>query len=282
MKNGKNNKWVTIPAEMGICFPFLEDCRPILLDTIPSIVNYEDSVELEKERDLDEIRKIVVQKIPHLADGSFLLEPPEAAELHEGSVKMLHKNKNISVLTTYADVDAIVSKTASDTMSNNLEKMANNIYYNANTSSQFFGTNTGVQIDASLRNDISLMMILANKFSIFITNTINRLFANNNINFKYQILPISQHNYEDYLDNSLKLANSGYSFLLPSLALGFSQSDINNIKDLENIYLKMSEKLIPLQTSYTQSSDSNSGAPEKDIEDKSPTTITTEISRNKI
>jgi len=41
---------------------------------------------------------------------------------------MLKQNKNVSVLTTYADVDAIVSKTTSEAVSNNLEKMVQNIY----------------------------------------------------------------------------------------------------------------------------------------------------------
>jgi hypothetical protein len=36
---------------------------------------------------------------------------------------MMKQNKNVSVLTTYADVDAIVSKTSNDNTSNTLEKM---------------------------------------------------------------------------------------------------------------------------------------------------------------
>jgi hypothetical protein len=35
----------------------------------------------------------------------------------------MKNNKNVSVLTTYADVDAIVSKTTSDNVNNTLEKM---------------------------------------------------------------------------------------------------------------------------------------------------------------
>jgi len=57
-----------------------------------------------------------------------LFEPEEAEVIHKGTVGMLKQNKNVSVLTTYADVDAIVSKTTSEAVSNNLEKMVQNIY----------------------------------------------------------------------------------------------------------------------------------------------------------
>ena len=45
-------------------------------------------------------------------------------------------------------------------------------------------------------------------------------------------------NEKEFIDNSYKLANSGYSFLLPALALGISQSNLSNIKDLENDLLE--------------------------------------------
>jgi hypothetical protein len=51
-----------------------------------------------------------------------LFEPEEAKIIHEGTVKMMKGNKNVSVLTTYADVDAVVSKTTNDNANNVLEK----------------------------------------------------------------------------------------------------------------------------------------------------------------
>jgi hypothetical protein len=43
-------------------------------------------------------------------------------------VGMLKGNKNISVMTTYADVDAIASKTQSEGTVSTLDKMEKNIY----------------------------------------------------------------------------------------------------------------------------------------------------------
>ena len=52
----------------------------MFLNVIPATIQYDDAVETERERDLEEIRKIIVQKIPHLTDGGLLFEPEEAAE----------------------------------------------------------------------------------------------------------------------------------------------------------------------------------------------------------
>ena len=94
-------------------------------------------------------------------------------------------------------------------------------------------------------------MILANKYGKFLSFIINNLFANSNINFKYSILPITWYNEKDYITNTLKMASSGYSFLLPSLAAGLSQKDLVNVKKLENTLLELKNLLIPLDSSYT-------------------------------
>lgn len=276
-KQKSSNNWVIIPSDIGICFPFF-DGRPLFLSVIPASLEYDDAIQTERDRDAEEIRKILVQKVPHLQDGRLLFEPDEAAEMHAGAVGMLKGNKNISVLTTYADVDAVVSKTTGESTSKTLEQIEKNIYAQAGVSGQIFSSTGSSTLDASIKNDIALMMYLANKFSRFITNSINRIYGNTNITFKYQILPVSIHNMDKFVDQSFKLSGSGYSYLLPVVALGLSQRDIVNLKELENDVLKLGEKLIPLSSSYTQSSDNAVGRPKLDDSEKAEKTIKNEES----
>jgi hypothetical protein len=198
---------------------------------------------------------------------------------------MLKGNKNVSVLTTYADVDSITSKTSADTVSNNLEKMVQNIYYEGGTSSEIFAAKGSSSLATSLKNDLALMMALANKYSNFLTNIVNSLYSNTNVNFKYNILPISWYNDKEYIENSFKLAGMGYSFLLPSLAMGLTQRDLESVKSLENDVLKLGEKLIPLSSAYNQAQaqvDANPvGAPPKEEEIKSDKTKANEESIDK-
>jgi hypothetical protein len=263
-KGKRKEKWVIIPKEIGVCFPFF-DGRPLFLNVIPATLEYDEAVATERERDAEEIRKIIVQKIPHTTDGRLLFEPDEAEEIHNGTVGMMKGNKNVSVLTTYGDVSAIASNTSADRTDNALTRMEQNIYAQAGTTGQIFASTGSSSLETSLNNDLALMMYMANKFSRFVTNTLNDLFANGNVSFTYQIMPISHYNTSDFIDMSFKLVGSGYSALMPALAFGLSQRDLINIKDLENDVLKLGDRLKPLQTSYTQSAAGGEGG-EKPVE----------------
>ena len=270
-----NNPWCYVSSNVGICMSLIDE-RPIFLNIISAELEYDDAKDINRERDLEEIRKILVQHVPHLQDGGLLFEPEEALEMHKGAVDMTKKNENLSVLTTYADVDAIVSKTSNDNALNSVDKALANIYAESGSSSQLFGTDSNLSLSTSITNDMALMMVLARKLENFITSIINEKFGNTNVTFTYKILPISYYNQKEYAETSLKLANSGYSFLLPALAMDISQRELSSIKDLENDVLKLRDKLQPLSTSYTETG--NVGRPEKDAQDKSAKTIANEKS----
>ena len=279
-KNGKlKDKWVFLSTDMTICFPFFLEGGPFFLSIIEDIERYKDAVDTEMARDLEEIRKIIVQHMPHMNDGRLVFEPPEAEEMHRGAVGMLKGNPNISVLTTYADVEAIVSKTSSDAQNNNVSKMLQTIYNNSGTSSELFASTGSSTLETSIENDVALMMVFANQLSVFVTNLVNRLYANSNVNFKYSILPITYYNQKEYVDSAFKLVNSGYSQILPALAFGINQKDIINLKDLENDVLDLKSKLIPPESSYTQGSNGGQvGRPTKPDSEKSPKTLANERS----
>ena len=160
--------------------------------------------------------------------------------------------------------------------------MQQNIYSQAGVSGEIFAATGGNTTETSIKFDTAIMMYLANKFARFVTNVINDNFANTNINFKYTILPITIQNEQKYIDSSYKLATAGYSLLVPALAQGFSQKDLVNIKELENDVLKLTEKLIPPSTAFTQSAtgadSEGNGRPSKEPEDKKDQTIRNEES----
>ena len=268
------NNWFLVPSDTGICFPFF-DGRPLFLSVIPKTLEYDAAVALEQERNAEEIRKIIVQKIPHLTDGRLLFEPDEAAEMHQGTVQMMKGNPNTSVLTTYGEVSSIIAKSGAE-QHTLITQAEHNIYAQAGVSDQLFSSNGSSTLESSIKNDISLMMYLAHKFERFVTNTLNTKFANGNVSFTYKILPISVHNEQKYVDTAFKMSNSGYSFMLPALAQGFTQRDFVNLKDLENDLLKLGERMKPLSSAYTQSAagaeGEEGGRPEKEQEEKTEET----------
>lgn len=272
-RKGKGPQWVIIPSDLGVCFPAL-DGRPMFLSAIEACVEYDNAIDVEQARALENIRKILVQKIPHLSDGTLLFEPDEVQLMHEGAVGMMKGNRNVSVLTTYGDVDAVASSSSADTINNTLDRMYKNIYNNAGVSSELFCSTGSATLAASIKMDISIMMTFATRYAFLITQLVNRLFANNAIDFKYTIYPVCEQNRKDYVDLCFKLAQSGYSILMPAVAMGFSQKDIVNVKNLENNLLGLGDILVPLKSSYTQSSTSDGpGAPPLKEEDKQPQTL---------
>ena len=269
-ENKRPDKWFVVPSDIGICFPFF-DGRPPLLNIIPASIRYDEAVETERAREEEEIRKILVQQIPHLSDGRLLFEPDEAEEIHAGSVGMLRKEQNISVLTTYGQVSMLSSKTSSDSVDGVLEILENSIYAQGGPSKELFASSGSGALDASKKVDLAFIMPFANKMATFLTKTLNNVFGNSNITFKFVLLPVTWQNQTEYLENSFKLVGLGYSALIPAITLGINQKDLVGLKELENDVLKLGEKLIPLSTSYTQSNSApEEGDDKKNSDGKTP------------
>jgi len=297
-KKNKNTKpWIFLPTDIGFAFQLFDE-RPYFLSLIPSILQYEGTVDTEQLRALEEIKKILVHKIPHLNDGTLLFEPLEAKIMHNGVVQMLKvKNPYVSVLTTYGDVDIENTNTnETATSANNLvTAMRQNIYSSAGVSGEIFAATGSSALSTSIKYDLSLMMILANKIANFVKNIVNDLYENTSISFNYIVLPVSYFNELEYVDEYYKLAGSGYSFLLPIVAQGMTPSDLINLKTLEDDVFKLHDLMNPLKSSYTQSAEEEEkedeeaekaaepqgepGRPKVSVEKKAETTVTTEESR---
>lgn len=274
--------WVFLPTDIGIAFK-LFNARPYFLSVIPTTIQYDKAVDIELEKELEEIKRLIIQKIPHLNDGTLLFEPDEVSVMHSGVVKMISsKNPHASVMTTYGDVDVHSLKTTDGVTNNTLANMRTTMYANAGVSPELFAASGSSSLGTSLQEDVSLMMVLGNKIANFMTTIINFLYGNGTIQFKFHILPITYHNEQDMMNNYLKLASSGYSFILPALACGISQKELGSLKDLENDVLKLQDKLLPLTTSYTQSgSEDSGGRPQKEDLQKTEKTIENIESKNK-
>ena len=283
--NGKlQSPWILLTSVPTIYFAFNDKAIPPFANTIIHALKYDSAVETEREKELDEIRKILVQKVPHLSDGRLLFEPDEAEEMHSAAVGMLKGNKNISVLTTYDDVEAIVSRTANDSANTTLEKMLNNVYSQAGVSGQIFSSGGSATLDSSIKNDISFMMLFANKMAWYLSFLLNKELSTYNLMFNYQFLPVGVQNEEKYITSALKMATNGYSFLVPAAAQGISQDDLVSLKELENNVLKLQDSLIPLASSFTQTASksvNDVGRPKLENEEKSAKTLANEASIDK-
>ena len=252
-KNGKNS-WIFLPAQIGIYFTLFEE-SPFFLDLIPLIDDLEDYKEIDKERNMLSLKRIITQEVPH--DGlNLVFEPEEAAEMHAGVLDMLANNPDVDVITTYAKPNLLdLSGDADDkTEVSDAQQL---IYDSAGVSKELFSATTDAGLQFSLNNDMSMMMILGKSFAHFFTALLNNKFGNRKLSFKLLILPISYYNSADYTSMAKDLAAFGYSFLTPILSTGIDQTNLADLKNLENDVLDLDEVLKPLQSAYTQSGKTN-------------------------
>ena len=252
LKGKLPSSWIRIPAEMGIHFNLYEE-RPFFSTVIPSIINFNEYVDMEKEKDLQQLHTLVVQEIGHTSNGDLIFEPEEAVELHKGLTSITKKNKHLDGITSYGKIETHRLLDDDAAVKNNLEKISSILYAESGSSQQLFAADGNVSLERSIQNDIALMMFLANNFSIWLKNLLNSIFGDQHITFGVEILPVGQYNVKDYQSQALNAAQYGYSFMIPSLAMGLEQNQLLDLKNVETKLLKMDEVLKPLQSSHTAS-----------------------------
>ena len=278
--SGKGPKTIALPEGIGICFTVYEN-HPFFLDIIPTLNIFSTYRGLEVQKEENETKKILVQHIGTTKDGELLFEPAEAEVLHTGAVTMLENNLLLDVLTTYAEVKVESLSDARQTINSNLETFQNMIYAEGGVSPNLFAAKGNVSLEQSIKQDLSLMMHLGEKFTVLYSYLLNKEFSSNTLKYSFIILPISYYNESDYIDETYKLAGSGYSFILPALATGLTQKQFLDLKDLENNVLNLEEVLIPLSSQYTQPGNTGvdgkeGGSPTKKEKDKKDKTIQNE------
>ena len=262
--------WVFLPAEMGIYFCLFEE-KPFFLDLIPLVDDLEDYKQIDKERNLLSLKRIITQEVPH--DGlNLVFEPEEAAEMHEGVLEMLANNPDTDVITSYAKINLLDLSGDSDDKTE-VQDAAQLIYDSAGVSKELFSATTDAGLKLSLNNDLAMMMVLGQSFAHFFTALLNNKFGNRKLSLSLLILPVCYNNADEYVSRAKDLGAFGYSYLTPITATGITQTNLCDLKELENDVLKLDIYLKPLQSAYTQSGKTNA-ITAKASEDASKTTAT--------
>ena len=280
-----NGRWMIIPDNLGVVF-YYKDTKPLFASTIKAIEDLNDYKGIEKSLDKQELQKIFLQKIPiDEKTGELLFTVDEALEIHKAVVKMLRNNPNVDVLTTFADAQMLDLKDSSQANRDNLEKMERSVYNEAGVSKNLFASDGTTALDYSQKVDMALALDISKMFSTFLSYHVNKKFADKKVFLEVTILPITHYNREEMFDLYLKGAQYGYSKILAGVASGIKQSNLLNLITLENDYLDLATRMVPLQSSHTISGKEETtksdegGAPTKEGMEKSDKTRQNEESK---
>lgn len=268
--NKKKSYWAEIPpSDGGLCFFFNDDKTPPFVSATLAANELEKAREREAQHDANELRKLLVHKLPiNKNDGELLFTLPEAEALHESICNMVAEDDTIDVITTYADItlenvqDADASATSSSTR---LEKYLNSVYDDLGTSSVIFNSDSGsTALTFSIKKDISLMFAWSRQYELAINSFLRKKAKNDALYFSIKLLPTSSIFRKEDVDMYLKTAQYGYPKSTVASVIGLDIVDLAQITDFENNVLHLEKSMVPLQSSYTSSGkEENSSSGEK-------------------
>ena len=268
---------------------------PIFFNAIPAIIDLDAAQELDRKKQMQQLLKILVQKLPMDKNGDLIFDVDEARDIHNTMVAMLSKAIGIDVVTTFADVQSIdISDKNTTTKTDDLAKVERALYDALGISRNLFNTDGNLSLEKSILDDESTMRNLILQFDIFFNKLVDKKSSNKKFNFTFVMLETTQYNYKDISKMYKDLTSNGQSKFLPMVALGHSQSSVVNLAYFENEILDLPNLMIPPLSSNTVSgqdilgtknqnnsnktqkiSDSKStgGRPEKPDDEKSEKTI---------
>ena len=273
---GDTSCWVALDPAFTIKLSLNGDEFPPLAGVIPSIIDLDQAQELDRQKTMQQLLKIIIQKLPLDKNGDLIFDVDEARDIHNNAVAMLKRAVGIDVLTTFADIETVNTKDSNSvTTTDDLEKVERTVYNNSGVSHNLFNADGNTATNNSIKVDEARMRVIPLTMEAVLNKIISKFNRPREFTFKLTILETTQFNYQDMATAYKEQASLGYSKLLPQIALGQSQSSILASLYFENQVLSLADIMIPPQSSNTVSSSGSSsgGRPALRDENKSDKTI---------
>lgn len=249
--------WYLLEPGSAIKFSMGNGDIPIFVNAIPAILDLDAAQDLDRRKQMQQLLKILVQKLPLDKNGDLIFDIDEAKDIHNNAVEMLSRAIGLDVLTTFTDVQAInISDSNTTTKMDDLERVERTVFNSLGISQNLFNTDGNLSLEKSILNDEGSMRTLILQLGAFydmIAQTLSK--KKKKYNFRLYMLETTQYNYKELSKLYKEQVQIGYSKMLPQIALGHSQSFIINSAYFENQVLKLHEIMIPPLMSSTMSSE---------------------------
>lgn len=286
--------WYTLDPGTAVKFSFNNHDAPLFINAIPAILDLDAAQDLDRRKQMQQLLKIVIQKLPLDKNGDLIFDVDEATDIHNNAVEMLSHAIGVDVLTTFADIQ--VEDMADDntsTTTDDLERVERTVYNSLGISKDIFNADGNIALTNSILADESTMRTLLFQLSAFLDKVVQSKCANRKkYGFRFCMMETTQYNYQTLAKMYKEDSQIGFSMMLPQVALGHSQSSILHTAYFENEVLNLSELMVPpLQSSVMSaenvtalkasrqsksssgSSDNEVGRPEKEDNEKSEKTL---------
>ena len=255
--NWRPGYWYTLEPGSAVKFCFNNGDQPLFINAIPAILDLDAAQDLDRRKQMQQLLKIVIQKLPLDKNGDLIFDVDEARDIHNNAVEMLQHAIGVDVLTTFADVQVEdMADSNTTTTSDDLERVERTVYNSLGVSKNLFNTDSNLSLEKSILQDESTMRVLLLQFNSFFDKITQQLGSNKKkYNYRFYMLETTQYNYQNLAKMYKDQVQMGYSKMLPQIAMGHSQSSIIHTAFFENKVLKLSEIMIPPLMSSTMGSE---------------------------
>lgn len=256
-QSGEENSWYMLDPKYAVKFNLNDSDMPYLINAIPAIIDLDEAQEIDRKRMLQQLMKILIQKLPLDKNGDLIFDVEEGKDLHRNAVDMLSKTLGVEVLTTFADIDVkdMDTTTSITSKADALSKVERTVYNTMGISKNVFNTEGNTALDKSILDDEASVKDFLFQFQDFANEALEPFNKNKKkCELKLKILETTIYNYKELAKLYKEQVQLGYSKLLPQLALGHSQKEILAELTFENDILELSKIMIPAQSSSQMSS----------------------------
>lgn len=282
---GDKSCWYALDPGSSIKLNLNGSDFPPLAGVIPSIIDLDQAQDLDRQKTMQQLLKIIVQKLPRDKNGDLIFDVEEAKDIHNAAVNMLRRAIGVDVLTTFADIEKIDTKDSnSNTTTDDLEKVERTVYNNAGISHNLFNADGNLAETNAILVDEANLRDLPIQFANVINKILKKFNRLNHYSFRLSMLETTQFNYRELSKMYQEQVQIGQGKMLPQIALGQPQSSILHTLIFENDILALAERMLPPMSSNTMSSRAlqswsnnpnkgKAGRPEKEDNQKSDKTI---------
>ena len=247
-----NLRWQTLDPHFSSALLLNEMSIPTYFYLLGGILDYEKYQDNELERNENLLKYLVVHTMPHYEDN-LIFEVDEVEAIHKSLKKIVDTGEKARLITTYGDVH-VDRISENDTSENQvLSKAFAAIFNNAGFNSGLFTGDSVTALEMSLIRDKGRVWKHVQSLLNFYTIAINNWFEFKDYQADIDILPISPYTYNDDIVKYKENATLGVGKLDYFIASGIKQKNIQDQLNLET-FLKL-DKIVPMQTSYTQTAE---------------------------
>lgn len=263
---GDDAGWILLDIKRAFKFSFGDNDQdiPPFLSAIPALIELSEIQDLEKEKLLQQIQKILIQTFELDKNGQLPFTMPELQRLNQNALDMVGDAVGVSVLSTVADVHmedvgSQDGKSSQDTIA----AAEDSVYNDLGISVNLFNTEGNLALEKSIIIDEAFAKPLLLQFEQFFNNYLEWKFNKKELKFRLKMLTTTIFNYKD-LSNSYKdLTKLGFSRFLPMVALGHTQKEVVSLAKLEQQIMQLDAYMLPPFSSNTMSSDTWSNIKEQ-------------------